>query len=472
MRLNKKFIALLFFLSFFVNAIVSYSLVIKWWDETVYANLGYYLQKHFLDYSFHGWGDRVSVWEGKAGFRPPLLPYILAVIDFFSNSNQLFVDLLIPFIGAVGIVILYLFSKKVFDEKTAIYSSLLLTFLPVYVIHAGKILTDVLATVLVTSSFLSFWIGFEKKITKFKYLTGFLVGLSVLAKYTSLIIIPAFFLYFLFRKRNLDFLKDRDLAISFLIVLLTLSPLLVYGYFSYGTPLGPFIHGWIGGYFSGGFQSWYFFFMKSFTMFSIVAIMLVVGFYSTVKFWKKPNNLLILSWFVIFLLFFSSLVHKDVRFFLPLAPAVCVLASLGIQKFGKFKNFVFILVLVVTLISTFTIVNEDKMYYDSKPVWCFFQSTTFLKNSENNSFVFTENSPLVYYYTHRQTDYYTNVDGSIKKLDDLVKKEFSNRTVYVLWTFYANPVDIRPLLKNDTNFKSVFTCPEDSSLAQVYEYIR
>jgi 4-amino-4-deoxy-L-arabinose transferase-like glycosyltransferase len=464
-----KFVAALFILSIVLNLFSFSFSPIKWWDETVYANLGHQLLNNPFDYSFHGWADRVSVWEGKAGFRPPLLPYIIAVIDYVSNSSQLLVNLFIPFFAAFGVVGLYFLARNIFDENIAVYSSSILAVLPIYVVHSGKILTDVLATVLVIFSFLAFWIGFKKNNRKMKLLTGFLVGLAVLAKYTSLIIVPAFFLYIFIRKRNLSFLKDRYLYFAIVIFIATLSPLLAYGYFVYGNPVGPFIHGWIGGSFSGGIQPWYFFFTNSFMMFSVASFAAMIGIVSVVKLWKKPNVLLIFCWFFVFLLFFSSLVHKDVRFFLPMAPSVCILAGVGINYFKKWRNLAFAAVFMLTLISTILFVSADRVFYDSKPVYCFFQSINFLKSTENDSFVFTENSPLVYYYAHKENYYYTFVNGTIKNLDETVRNDYSNRTVYVLWTLYANPADIRPVLASDKNFTKVFSCPEDGSLAQIYK---
>jgi 4-amino-4-deoxy-L-arabinose transferase-like glycosyltransferase len=470
-----KFVVLLFLFSFSLNSFSAFYFPIKWWDETVYANLGYDLQKNPLDYSFtHGWGDRVFDWWDKAGFRPPLLPYIIAFVDLITNSNQFFVNLIIPFAGAVGAVLLYFLSKKLFNENIAIYSSLFLAFSPTYVQISGKTLTDILATTFTIAAFFAFWIGFEKKVTKFKYLSGFLIALAILSKYTSLIIIPTFFIFLVLRNKNLKFLKDKDLIISFLILLLTLSPLFIYGYFSYGTPLGAFIHAWRGASYWGGVQPWYFFIQNSFLMFSAIIFLFLIGFYLMLRFFKnEPNKLFVLTWFIVFLLFFSSLLHKEERFFLPLFPAFCIIAAFGLEKFEKFKkiqNYVFTLILLITLASTLLMLYIENKANDSKPVYCFYQSVSFLKNTDSNSVIFTDDSPIVYYYTHRESDFYTDNNG-VKNLDKLISENFANRSAYVLWTLYGAPTDLRQILENDTNFKTVFSCPEDSSLAVVYQHI-
>ena len=469
-NLKKKFVVLLFLASFSINVFSSFYFPIKWWDETVYANLGYYLQKNPFDYAFHGWGDRVLNYWPLAGFRAPLLPYIIAFVDAISNSNQFFVNLIIPFFGALGTVILYFLGKKLFDEKIGIYSSLLLAFSPTYVEISGKILTDILATTLISGSFLFFWLGFEKKNKKFKYLTGFVVALAILARYTSLIILPVF-LIFLLTKKNLKFLLDKDLAITIFILLLTLSPLFVYGYFSYSTPLGPFIHGWLGASYWGGTQPWYFFIQNSFEMFSVEIVLFIIGFYLMVSNFKnETNKLFILVWFIFFLLAFSALSHKEDRFFLPLAPAFCIISAYSIEKFGKYKNVIFALILSITIVLTLGTLYYNNLNNDSKPLYCFHQAMNFLKNTDTNSVVFNDNSPLVYYYTHRESDFYTNANGVID-LNKYINENFQNRSAYVLWTLYGAPTDVRTIYGNNTNFKTVFSCPENGSLAQIYKHL-
>lgn len=470
MNKTNAIVILLFLISFAFNFIASLE-PIKWWDETVYANLGYWLQNNPLNYSFHGWGDRVLSWWPLAGFRAPLLPYIIALADAITNSNQFFVDLIVPFFGAAGAVVLYFLARQLFDERTAIYSAAFLAFLPIYVQISGKILTDIPATTLIIASFLFFWLGFEKKIIKFKYLTGFFAALSVLARYTSLVIIPTFFIYLAVRNRNLKFLKDKHLSITFLIFLLALSPLFVYGYLNYGTPLGALIHGWQGASYWGGVQPWYFFLQNSPAMFSAVIILFVIGLYfMLVSFKNEPNRLFVLCWFITLLLVFSSLQHKEDRFFLPLFPAVCMISAFGLRRLKKYEQPVFVAILFITIVTTIGMIYYSNISNDSKPVWCFYQATNFLSNTDNNSVVFNDNSPIVYYYTHRESDFYTDNNG-VKDLDSIIKHDFQNRSAYVLWTLYGAPTEVRQIFGNHTDFKTVFSCPEDGSLAQIYKFV-
>jgi len=466
----EKIVFVLFFLSLIINAIASLA-PIKWWDETVYANFGYWLQNHPLDYSFHGWGDRVFSWVGKAGFRPPLISYLIATVDFITGLNQFFVNPLMPLIGALGVVFLFYLAKKLFNEKIAIYSALLMIFIPVYVFLSGKLLNDILVTTLTVLTFLSFWLGFEEQNKKFQLLTGFFLGLSVLAKYTALIIVPTLFIFLLLKNRNFHFIFEKKILVSSLIFLITLSPLFIYSYFTYGNVLGAFIHGSEGAFYWGGVQPWYFIFSQSIEMFSATIAIFLIGMYVIIKNFKIKNSniLFLLTWFVVFAIAFSTIPHKETRFFLPLVPAFCIISVIGVDSFKKNQKIILSVILIIVIGSTAYGLYSNYRNEDSKPVYCFLQSTNFVKQTENNAVIFTDNSPIVYYYAHRESPFYSNNQG-IMNVSLLASTLYKGKPVYVFWSRYGSPNDIRQMLRNSTDFTISYSCPEDGSLAIIYKF--
>lgn len=134
MKNRTKVILFILLIALFIRVVfLFYSLPIPDWDETVYANLAYDLSKNPFDYSFanHGWSDRVpdDTWP-KAGFRPPLLPYLLAVFYFFNLS---FLIRIIPTLFSVlSIFFCFLLAEKLFNLRIAFYSSIFLSFLPLH----------------------------------------------------------------------------------------------------------------------------------------------------------------------------------------------------------------------------------------------------------------------------------------------------------------------------------------------------
>ncbi len=465
-----KVIILLFILALIVNSISSQASLVKWWDETVYSSLGYDLKDSPLDYTFSKWADRNPDWWDKAGFRAPLLSYSLAFVNLITNSSAVALDFFIPTIGALGVVLLYLLVKKMFNKKLALYSSLFLTFIPLHIIYSGKILADVLLTTLITATFLSFWLGFEKKKVNFKILTGLLIGLSILSKYTAIILLPTIFIYLLIKNKNLKFLKDKYLGVSIIVLLLTLTPLFLYGQSSYDTPLGAFIHGYKASSYWGASSPWHFFVTNSVVMFSVVAILLLVGLVKIIKKFKfkNHNQLLILIWFIAFLIIFSSLSHKEDRYFLPIAPVVCIIAAIGLDSL-KYKKALFVITMTVLILSALSGIYF--LYYTShgEDSTCFLQSNAFLRESEDNSVIFTDSSPIVYYYTKMENHYYTS---EFRDMTKLIEEHYSGRPVYVLWSQYDFPTDFREDLDQSDKFEVVHRCPEDGNLSLVYKYFR
>ncbi|MCS7106076.1 MAG: glycosyltransferase family 39 protein, partial [Candidatus Aenigmarchaeota archaeon] len=159
--MKNKILLALFLLSLFLRVVSLFTSLVKWWDETVYANLGWDLVSNPFDYSFaKKWSDYTKDWP-RAGYRAPLLPYTLALIYALTNS-QILVDLFMPFVGSLSVIILYLLTDKLFNHRIAFYSSILLSFLPIHVFYSSKIMTDVYAVFFLLISVLSFWLGFEK----------------------------------------------------------------------------------------------------------------------------------------------------------------------------------------------------------------------------------------------------------------------------------------------------------------------
>ncbi|MEK6846580.1 MAG: glycosyltransferase family 39 protein, partial [Nanoarchaeota archaeon] len=245
---------------------------VKDWDETVYDNLGYDLSVHPFDYSFanNGWSDFIpGGLYPKAGFRPPLLPYMIALFYFLNLG--FFVQFIMPLIGTLAVLLVYLLGKNLFDEKTGLIAAAFLSVMPLHIIMSGRIMNDVLSTALILLSFLIFWIGYERDNKRAKVVFGFVFALALLARYTTLWLLPVFLFYFIIRYKSLRFLKDRYLWLAAALFILTLSPWLIYGFVTYNNPIGAFVHGGIAASYWGGNQPTHFFFARAFDNFSFIA---------------------------------------------------------------------------------------------------------------------------------------------------------------------------------------------------------
>src|SRR3989344_7292772 len=474
---NKLLIAI-FIIALLVRIIFVFSMPVKLWDETIYLNLGKDLSHNFLSYSFsHGWSDFIpsggdeAYSHPKAGFRAPLLPYL---ISFFYIFNLGFLtNFLMPLIGALSVILIYQLGKELFNQSVGLISSLFLTFIPLHVFYSGRVLTDVLFTFFVLLTFLIFWKGYEKSSKKHKVLFGVFLALTLLSRYTALWIIPIFLLYFLARDKSLNFLMDRYLWYSVLAFFITLIPWLIYGIFEYDNPLGAFIHGAKASAYWGGLQSWHFFFDYWWQMFSIVGFVFIISLIYILykkEFFKKEIYL-ILIWFAFFLGMAIYMPHKEDRFILPIAPVIALISGYFIDKIKKYQKIIFIAIIIVSLISLsgqFYISHKNSYTNTNK---CFLEANNFLKKVDKNSVIITDESSVVYYYTKIETRFYPN-PWSYETLKHW-KEGYSNKKVYVIFGDYIKKSEVEyNKIKEDLekNLTKVFECSKDKGYSIVYEF--
>lgn len=472
------FIIFLIIFSFLIRIIPLLYTPLRGWDETVYLNLGDQLSVNPFNYSLFGsgWNDYIPSTDiiygwPNIGFRAPLLPYLLSIF-YFLNLNFL-IEIIMPFIGALSVFLVYILGRDIFNKKIGLYSALLFSLAPIHVYYSGQMLTDTFVVFFILLAFISFWKGYEKGNNKHKILFGFFLALSLLARYTTLWIFPVFFLYFLIRDKSFKFLKDRHLWHAILIFLLTLTPWLFYGFSHYGNVFGAFIHGLKAAGYWGGEQSWNFFFANSWQIFSIIGIIFIISLYNIFqkKDYIKKEVYLFLIWIAFFLGMVMYMPHKEDRFIMPIIPAVCIIAALLFDQLKKYKKIIIstaCLILMASLAMLF--VNEYQKSQEGATA-CFYNGNKFLadKNIDKNSLIINNKSPMVYYYTKKENRLYPE-PWNTQSFKDYINQNFSHRTVYV---FFANyDMSEYEYINKDLNgnFEKVFECSKEDGYSVIYKY--
>jgi len=432
---NIKWILLgIFILALVLRLIFISSSPIRWWDEAVYANIGYDLSKNPFDYSLKNasWGDYIpdDSWP-HLGFRPPLLPYMISILYFFKLD--FLINFLMPIIGALSVIVLYFLAKKLFNTKIALLSSLFFALLPIQVFYSSRIMNDVLATFFILITFYCFWKGFEETNNKYKVLFGIFFALSLLSKYTALWLIPVFLLYFIIRDKSFKFLADRFFWYSVLSFFIILIPWLIYGFFEYGNIFGAFLHGFISAPYWGGIQDWYFFFQYFWRIFSVLGIVFIGSLiYAVYKKDYSRQNILILIWIFVFLAAASFMPHKEERFILPLIPGLIVLSAYGLTKIKKYFKIFGIIILILLC---FSLLHNFQYYYskshniDSE---CFLETLNYLDSLNSSYKTYSDNSPIFFYYTRKPSGFFLS-------LNDSYLDEISNYPEYEVYFVFNNP---------------------------------
>ncbi len=472
-----KILLSIFIIAFVIRGLFVFSCPIKWWDETVYANLGYDLSGNPFDYSVknNGWSDFIPsggnsfyAWP-KMGFRAPLLPYILSI--FYLFNIDFLISFLVIFIGSLSIVLLYTLGKKLFNKKIALYSSIFFLLTPLHIIYSAKILAGVLFTFFILLTFMSFWEGYEKGNKKHKIFFGIFLGLSLLARYTALWITPVFFFYFLVKYKSLRFLKEKYIWYSILAFFLILIPWFIYGTIEYSNPVGAFIHGARASTYWGGLQSWSFFFEHWWQMFSATGLFFVFGLIYILykKQFLKKEIYLLLIWFALFLGIAICMPHKEDRFILAIVPVIALISGFFLDKTQKYRKIILIFMIIISLLSlSLHFYTTYKNSYTSTNL-CFLQGNIFLKNINEDILVITDESPSIYYYAKKETHFYPN-PWNLSSLKSLVENSY-NKTAYVFFTDFDMPLSQeknKKIKKDLDKFERVFQCKNKTI---IYKYI-
>ncbi len=450
---------------------------LRGWDETVYLNLGHDLSRYPLFYSLQNskWNDFIPSsdvvygWP-NIGFRAPLLPYILSI--FYVFKLNFLIQLIIPFFGTASVLLVYVFGKKLFNKKIGLSSAILFSLVPIHVLYSGKIWTDPLVVFFLLLTFISFWEGYEKEKKKHKVLFGLFLALSLYARYTTLWIIPIFLFYFLIRDKSLKFLKDKYLWLAVGAFLLTLLPWFIYGLKYYGNIFGAFLHGFKAAGYWGGVQSWNFFFINSWQIFSALGIFFLFSllFIFIKKEFLKKEIYFLLTWIIFFYLMLMYMPHKEERFIMPIVPAMCILTGFFMSKLGKFKKIIFGLLCAILIVSLWSMFKTEYQNSVSGGNLCFSEGNKFLgdESIDKNSLIITNQLPIVHYYTQKEVRLYPDPwDLTIFK--NVLSGTYGDRKVYI---FFANYDMTNQKINEDlnSNFKKVYECSKGWGNSFIYEY--
>ncbi len=171
------------------------------------------------------------LWSKKLDFsyfdHPPMVAYVIKATTLFSDE-AFFVRLGAVLMVSGSAYLLYLLAKKMFDEKTAIYTFYI--FISSIMIIAGSTLItpDIPLMFFATLLLYSAYIYLEEDNKKYALLTGFAAGAMILSKYTGILIIVTLLVYIVMYKR--EAFKDKYFYGALAIATLVFSPVLYWNY--------------------------------------------------------------------------------------------------------------------------------------------------------------------------------------------------------------------------------------------------
>ncbi len=332
---NKKYYIYIILLLLVIGTRVAYLDINEsnyYWDEVIFLHLADNINE----------GSYYS--ELGEHFRPPLFPFILS---FFGEDLAHY---LIFLLVLANLFLVYLLGKEIFDKKTGLIAAILFSAMPLYFFYSFKLLTEPLALCWILLAFYFLYQYEKKKTSYFLFISSFFLGLSVLTRYLSLILVFSFVIYAIFKKW-----WNKDLLLSIIIFSATISPLFVLGWINYGNPLGMFLTNLLGNTTPNGTIFYYFI-----NFFSILGFFIPFCFILGLK--VKEKKLPILIFMIIYFFALMVLSQRYERFFLLLFPFFAIIAAKGVTKLNKWKlgTVVLIIWLIFNIYTGISLIEEDK----------------------------------------------------------------------------------------------------------------
>jgi hypothetical protein len=298
-------------------------------------------------------------------YYPPLLHIIISLFYTVLGASFFTGRLVVLLFSIATLVIFYKFTKRFFDKKVALFSSMLFSTMPMVFYNSITVMTDIPYTFFFIFSMYMYLKAFESKKRKHFIFASIIAVLAFLTKWNSILIIPIIFAYALVEKRN----QMKNVILSIVLIALLLTPYMIV-IWKTGLAAIPFIsslqvsatakqdpqfttpEGLL--YYLDVISTHYF------TVPILIGSLAAMIFYTTQK--KKHWKLLLL-WFLAYYMFFTILSNKEPRYMMPLVPALLIpLSSFIVSE--KIRMFIPIAIVSFALIlsSTWQLVSQTFYY--------------------------------------------------------------------------------------------------------------
>jgi 4-amino-4-deoxy-L-arabinose transferase-like glycosyltransferase len=357
-----------------------------WWDEAVYLSLArnlatkayFGMNYPYPEKLFEFYNYTLVIDES---FRQPLFPFLLSFLYWFGENIQ---RILSPLFAALTVFLTYILGKKLKDEYVGLASSLFAASSHYFLFFSSKILTESLSSFLFLLSFLLLMKLQKDRIFILPF--GVTVALSLLTRYTNLLIlIPFFFVW----------LKKKDFKMLFefsIVILILLLPWFVFSHLRYGNFLGALIVSLKEVYGKEYFQyPFYYYFVNLLPIFGLPIFFSLFFLLN----WKKENKLLLLTFLLVFIAF-SILARKEFRYLVPYFPVFYLASAIGLKNSIKNEKFFFIVVLIVSIFE----LNSSWKHLNIQEDDSIVKAANFLKNFVGEGdFIIGENYPVLHYFT-------------------------------------------------------------------------
>lgn len=398
--------------------------------------------------------NQIPLFEGigrAQPFWPPPLFHLFgaSLFKIFSLVSRDVADislkLVSPIFGTLTIIITYLITRRLFNEKITFYSMIFINFIPVFLDYS------ILGYVGSTSAFFSVF-SVYLMINKKYFLSSISLGMATLSKYNAIFMLPMI-LYLAYKFINKKE-RNRAVLIVLFIPLLLSSIWFLRNLILLGNPVWPFLNGLFRGITIGttfnsislsnifsfdNYLRWYlelfgvpngnislitfyngvlikylFLIWLLSTLFFIYP--LIKGFFVTIvidkekKYFLKSIYILVSSYFLMLFIYLININWFSPRLLLPIMPFIGIVWARGFSSIKKQRVYL----LIVLLISTGFIVTEAVKVVTAAKEWSLYnQDFEWVKKNTKQNDLFYGNGQCLSY----------NIDRLV--IDHTIQPDFS-----------------------------------------------
>jgi len=387
---------------------------------------------------------------------------------FLIGLGETGVRILVLLLSIASIPLMYLASKEFFGKKAGILSALILSIYWVHIFFTGRVLTGLPST----AFFLAFWYFFAKGFiknqgAKYRYFAVICFGIAFMFRVVyGMISLPI--MAYLLLEEKFDLIKKKENWMALLILILTLSPIIIFLFTQYpADPIGEFLGfkhkrfsaesgamGWagvpkyildipygLGGQFS--LSQWIFLGLFIFG-FLIYFSDLFLGFDQIFKSKKLRMKLFILGLMIfLFIVWGNTRAYVEQRDLLSMSVFLFGITSIGILNLKKIlsrynKQLAVVIIVVLFAIGAYyqvtwgfelTKIKADSPYNDVK-----YAGEWIKENSQPGDIVYSTARKQMLYYTELEVldpgakDYGSFV-GSEKTKQEMITELETNKNI-------------------------------------------
>jgi 4-amino-4-deoxy-L-arabinose transferase-like glycosyltransferase len=165
--------------------------------------------------------------KGFGDFPPPVYRYLSTIPIFIFGLSEFSVRFVSAIAGILSVLVLYLLTKKLFDEKIAIFSSLLLAIMP-WAIGLSRV--GIESNLAILFVLLALFFGLknnEKNKRRNLSIAVIFLGISVYTYSAYLLFAPLFLAVILFENFYKTKFRIKDVIFPIIIFLLLIAPIVI-----------------------------------------------------------------------------------------------------------------------------------------------------------------------------------------------------------------------------------------------------